>query len=127
MRDDKLTELIFSQQLVSVMSCAKWRKVAQALTSHPAFTPTVRLRYLDGYAPTGFTHLDWEWVRQGDTRVIRWMDINPICRERVGQPTAGQQADFSNWVREMLLKQSIPFTEDSGLFRIDAYLQPAAS
>lgn len=58
MRDDKLTQRLFDQQLVSVMNRTKWRELARVLTSREDFAPTVRLGYVDGHAPTGFSHLD---------------------------------------------------------------------
>jgi len=125
MRKDKLTELIFAQQLVSVMNQTKWWELAEVITSHRDFTPTVRLGYVDGYAPTGFSRLDWEWVKLGDTRIIKWVEIDPVRYDWVGRLVTEQQTDFSDWVRESLLKHSIPFVQADGLFRIDAYLQPS--
>lgn len=65
-------------------------------------------------------------MKLGETRIIKWLEIDPVCREWVGRLVAEQQTDFSDWVRESLLKHSVPFAEANGLFRIDAYLQPAA-
>jgi hypothetical protein len=121
---DKLTEQIFDRQLVSVMNRTKWQRVAQTLTSNPVFNPQTRVQYLDGYVG-GFSHEDWDWVKSGDTRVIEWMDIDPIKREHIGRLVEPAQSDFSNWVREALTSYSIPFVEADGLFRINGYLQPS--
>lgn len=125
MHDDKLTQLIFSHQLVSVMNRTKWRELADAMTSNEAFNPTVRVSYVDGYKPAGFSHLDWEWVRRGDARIIKWIEIDPVRRSYVGRLVKQQAMDFSDWVRECLLQHSIPFVESEGIFRVNGYLQPA--
>ncbi len=124
MRKDKLTQLIFDQQLVSVMNRTKWRELAKVLTSNEEFTPGIRLGYLDGYESTGFCGLDWEWVKFGESRVIKWLEISPIRRDYIGRLVKKQETDFSDWVRCSLTEYTIPFTESEGIFRIDAYLQP---
>jgi hypothetical protein len=125
-KDDKLTELIFSRQLVSVMNRTKWRELATVITSRDDFTPKVRVRYVDGYAPEGFSYLDWEWVRLGDARVIERLDIDPIKREYVGRLVKQVETDFSEWIRQVLSQHSIAFEEVDKSFRINAYLLPSS-
>jgi hypothetical protein len=125
MKSDKLTEFIFAQQLVSVMNRTKWRELAHILTSNEQFIPNVRVGYVNGYEATGFARLDWEWVKFGDSRVIKWLEIDPIKRENIGRLIEQKTTDFSEWVRISLLSHSIPFTEIDSLFRIDGYLQPS--
>jgi len=124
MRNDKLTQLIFDQQLISVMNRTKWRELAKALTSNKELTPDVKLGYLDGYESTSFCSLDWEWVKFGESRVIKWLEISPVRRDYIGRLVKEQETDFSDWVRSSLAEYTIPFTESGGTFRIDAYLQP---
>ncbi|AII51693.1 DUF6678 family protein, partial [Hymenobacter sp. APR13] len=125
MQNDKLTEFIFANQLSSVMNRTKWKELAQEMTSHPEFNPEVRIKYLDDpVAGSSFCHLDWEWVKLGDARIIEWIEIDSTRRTYVGQLVDKSTSDFSSWVRQALCKHSIPFDEAEGIFRINGYLKP---
>lgn len=124
MQEDLLTKHIHAQQLASVMNRTKWRELAGAMTSNPEFEPLVRVRYVDTGAISGFSHHDWQWTRTGDTRIIEWMDLDPIRHDRVGRLVDDRTTDFTPWLREALQKHSIPFAEENGLFRIYGYLRP---
>jgi hypothetical protein len=124
-KPDRLTELIISRQLVSVMNKTKWKEVANALTSNEAFVPDVRVKSAYNEQPSGFCGYDWELIRHGESRDIEWMDIDPMKREYVGRLVERQKTDYSDWVREALSGHSIPFVEANGLFRITGYLQPS--
>ncbi|MET4108496.1 DUF6678 family protein [Hymenobacter sp. UYP22] len=125
MQNDKIMEFIFANQLASVMNRTKWKELAQEMTYHPEFNPEVRIKYvndeLTGYS---FYHLDWEWVKSGDVRVIEWMEIDSTRRTYVGRLVDKSTVDFSSWVRQALRKHSIPFDETEGIFRINGYLKP---
>lgn len=125
MQNDKLTEFIFANQLSSVMNRTKWKELAREMTSNPEFNPEVRIKYIDdeltGYS---FYHLDWEWVKFGDARIIEWMEIDSSRRVYVGRLVNKSTSDFSAWVRQSLQKHSIPFDETEGIFRINGYLKP---
>jgi hypothetical protein len=116
---------IQANQLASAMNKTKWRKLAAAMTSNPDFEPEVRVRHLlDKEEPGGFTFLDWEWVKYGETRGIEWMELHPIRRDYVGRLVADKQTDFTQWLRAALLGQSIPFEEADGIFKIRGYIRP---
>ncbi|MDF9795358.1 hypothetical protein OKW21_000621 [Catalinimonas alkaloidigena] len=123
-KTDFLTKLIFSRQLVSVMNRTKWKELADEMTSNQDFNPKVRIKYLEDELPLGFSHLDWEWVKFGDSRVIEWMEIDSVKREYVGRLIDDKEKDYSEWIRKRLKANSIPFDESDGIFRILGYLSP---
>ncbi|GAB3827822.1 DUF6678 family protein [Hymenobacter jeollabukensis] len=127
MKEDPLTAFIYANQLASVMNQTKWRELADALTSNPAFEPEVRVQYLLDDRPDGFGLLEWDSVRHRDSRFIEWMDIDPVRRQRVGRLVDDTRTDFTPWVKSALERHSIPFTEQDGLFRIYGYLRPNAA
>ena len=108
--NDPIAKYIEANQLASAMNRTKWRNLAFAMVSNPAFIPQVREKHLlDKEEPTGFTFLDWEWVKYGETRGIDWLELSPIRRDYVGRLVADHQTDFSEWLRATLLSHSIPF------------------
>lgn len=123
-KNDKLTKLIFDRQLVSVMNQTKWREFASAMTSNPAFIPTAKVTYIDGYV-SDFSYLDWECIRLGENRMFEKIDIDPIKREYIGRLVSQAETDFSEWVKQALNQYSIPFEKIDGIFRINGYLTPA--
>jgi hypothetical protein len=127
MKEDFITKIIHANQLSSVMNKTKWKEVASEMTSNTKFNPTVSIKYLDEEVLSGFTHLDWEWVKFGDARVIEWMDISSIKHDYVGRLVDDRETDFAPWLRQALQKHSIPFSEDNGIFRIYGYLRPNGS
>ena len=94
------------------------------MTSNQEFYPKVRIKILQDELPTGFSHLDWEWVKFGNSRVIEWMEIDSVKREHVGRLVDGKEKDYSEWIRRRLNTNSIPFDESDGIFRVLGYLNP---
>lgn len=124
---DLIAEYINSNQLASAMNKTKWQKLAAAMTSNSDFEPQVRVKHLlDKEEPAGFTFLDWEWVKYGETKWIDWMELDPIRRDYVGRLVDDKQTDFTGWLRASLMGQSIPFEEFDGIFKIRGYIRPNA-
>lgn len=93
---DPVADYIIEKQLASAMNKTKWRKLAAAMTSSHVFEPQVRVKHLlDKDEPAGFTFLDWEWVKYGETKWIDWMELHPIRRDYVGRLVDDKQADFT--------------------------------
>ena len=125
--NDPVANCIQANQLASVMNKTKWRKLASAMTSNCDFEPEVRVKHLlDKEEPGGFTLLDWEWVKYGETNWIDWMELSPIRREYVGRLVDDKQTDFTEWLRTALRSQSIPFEETDGIFTVRGYIWPNA-
>lgn len=125
--DDPVANYIEANQLASAMNKTKWRKLATAMTSNSDFEPQVRVKHLlDKEEPAGFTFLNWEWVKHGETKWIDWMELSPIRRDYVGQLVPHNQTDFTEWLRVTLMGQSIPFEESDGIFKIRGYIRPNA-
>ena len=123
--EDSISAYINSHQLASAMNKTKWRKLAVAMTSKPDFEPQVRLKSLfDEEEPGGFTFLDWEWVKRGETNWIDWMELDPIRRDYVGRLVTDKQTDFAEWLKATLLAQFVPFEETDGIFKVRGYIWP---
>lgn len=123
--EEKYLKFINENQLVSVMNKTKWSELADAMTSGIDFEPIVRLKYLlDADAMPGFSLLDWEWVRDGNTRCIEWMDIDPIKREHTGQLIPDKETDFSAFVIEKLKENNIPYSIENCIYRVWGYTYP---
>lgn len=121
---DPISAYVNNHQLASVMNKTKWRELAALMTSNPEFNPLVRVRHLlDETQVTGFAHLDWEWVKFGETNWIEWMEIDPIRRDYAGRLVNDKEVDFIEWVRATLRSMTIPFEED-GIFKIRGYIRP---
>ncbi|MFD2718384.1 DUF6678 family protein [Hymenobacter monticola] len=124
---DPVADYINANQLASAMNKTKWRKLATAMTSNPDFEPQVREKHLlDKVEPAGFTFLDWEWVKSGETKWIDWMELSPIRKDYVGRLIDDKQTDFTEWLRAALIGQSIPFEEIDGIFKVRGYIWPNA-
>ncbi len=108
------------------MNKTKWRELAKLMTSNYDFNPVVRIKYLLDNTLGGFSHLDWEWVKLGDSREIEWLEIDPIRRDYVGRLVTTKELDFTEWVRAALLSKTIPFDETDGILKIRGYIRPNA-
>jgi hypothetical protein len=104
-------KFIADNQLASFMNKTKWCELANAFTSNEKFEPEVRLKYLrDKDAMPGFSLLDWEWVRSGESSCIEWMDIDPIKRVRQGRLIKDKEYDFSSFVESTLKELNIGYS-----------------
>lgn len=123
---DLIAPHINNNQLASVMNKTKWRELAELMTSNNDFSPVVRVKYLLDNELGGFSHLDWDWMKFGDSREIEWLEIDPMRRDYVGMLVNKKEFDFTEWVRAALLSKTIPFDETDGIFKIRGYIRPNA-
>ena len=115
-------KFIADNQLASFMNKTRWRELADAFTSNKEFEPEVRLKYLrDEEAMPGFSLLDWEWVRSGESSCIEWMDIDPIKRVRQGQLVQDKEYDFSPFVESTFKELNIGYSIEEGKYRVWGY------
>jgi hypothetical protein len=114
-------KFINDNQLASFMNKTRWRELADELTSNDDFEPKVRLKYLRQENMTGFTLLDWEWVRSGESSCIEWMDIDPIKRVRQGQLVKDKEYDFRMYVESTLKELHIKYTIEDEMYRVWGY------
>ena len=108
------------------MNKTKWRELAELMTSNNDFNPVVKIKYLLDEELGGFTHLDWNWVKSGDSREIKSIEIDSIRRDYIGKFVKAKEVDFTEWVRASLLSKTIPFEETDGIFTIRGYIRPNA-
>ncbi len=123
---DLIAPYVNCHQLASAMNKTKWRELAVLMGSNKDFNPVVRIKYLLDDGISGFTHLDWEWVKFGDAREIEWMEIDSIRRDYVGRLVEKEEVEFTDWIRAALLSKSIPFEETDSIFKIRGYIRPNA-
>lgn len=102
-------KFINDNQLASFMNKARWRELADRFTSNDGFEPKFRFKYLRQENMTGFTLLDWEWVRSGESSCIEWMDIDPIKRVRQEQLVKDKEYDFCIFVESTLKELHIRY------------------
>ena len=114
-------KFINDNQLASFMNKTRWRELAVEFTSNDDFEPKVRLKYLRQENMTGFTLLDWEWVRSGESSCIEWMDIDPIKRVRQGQLVKDKEYDFRIFVESILKELHIKYTIEDEIYRVWGY------
>jgi len=103
------------------MNKTKWRELAISLTSNAKFEPKVSIKILGELSPSGFSHLDWEWVKHGSSSCIEWIMIDPIKREYLGKLVSDRETDFSEFVEQSLRGSNIPYTVDSGFYKVWGY------
>jgi hypothetical protein len=84
-----------------------------------------RFKFLrDTEAEISFSFADWECVCKGDSSCIEWMEIDPIMKERRGQLMPDKETDFSEYIGSQLSGSNIPYSIESGKFRVWGYFYP---
>lgn len=125
--DKRIREIILREGLTSVMNATKWRELAVALGAMRRDGPTVRLKYVYEELPNpGFSHLDWEWVKDGSPEVIEWMEIDPVFRTHRGQLIADHEEDLSDAVVAALKAHGIPFSREGSILKVWGYVRSGA-
>jgi len=113
--------------LVSVMNNSRWNALVEAITSNSDFRPMARFKFLrDSSAEVNFSFADWECVCKGDSSCIEWIEIDPIKRERRGQLMQDKETDFSKYIGSQLSGSNIPYSIESGKFRVWGYFYPGS-
>lgn len=103
------------------MSRTKWKRLADAVAS---LNPNVSVKFLDDEMPTGFSCLDWEWVKFGETSHIEWMEIDPIQRIYQGKLIANKEIDLSSDLAIIFGASNTPFSRENGGFKVWGYITP---
>ncbi len=101
--------------------------MANELTSNKELEPKVRLKYLGDCNPMpGFSYLDWEWVKHGESSCIEWMDIDPLKKERLGKLIPDKEADISGFIETSLKNAKVKYSLEENKYRVWGYaaIQP---
>ena len=120
--DAAILKLINDKSLASVMSNTKWKRLAESIAS---LNPEVRVKYLNDEKPSGFSHLDWEWVKFGETAFIEWIEIDPIRRIFQGKLIANKEIDLSSDLEIIFRTANTPFSREGHLFKVWGYITPS--
>ena len=123
-----ILNIINEKQLSSIMSNTKWRRLATVLTSNDEFEPKVWLKYLQDKHPNkGYSLLDWEWVKHGESSCIEWMVIDPVKSQHRGQLVKPTLTDYSEYIESCLQKCSIPYSMEEQHYKVWGYIHPGTS
>lgn len=114
-----IIDYLQKEGMVSLMNATKWRELALALQGFKGSGPKVRTKYLmDEGSGTGFCHLDWEWVKKGDTITIEWLEIDPINKTFRGLLVSDLEEDCREFIFNTLKKVGVPFSMEGPYFKI---------
>ena len=120
--NEKNLKFIFEEGLASYMSQTRWCALANELTSNRELEPKVRVKYLRDKDPMpGFSYLDWEWVKFGESSCIEWMDIDPIRKERLGKLIPDKETDISNFIEKSLKNAKVKYSLEQNKYRVWGY------
>lgn len=121
---DKITGYLHREGMISLMSASKWRRLAVALENIVKDGPRVRVKYLlDDKPGPGFAHLDWEWLKEGDTIVIEWLEIELVQSTHQGALVPPVQSDISASVRSALKTAAVPFSQEGDVLRVWGHIK----
>ena len=115
-----ILKLINEHNLISVMNNTKWKKLAIAIESDAQKEPCVSVKFLYEQEPTGYSLMDWDLGVHNCT-LFEWVDIDPIKRIRIGGLVPDKEIDLTSSVLEMLNSNNIPYSIESGMYRVWGY------
>jgi hypothetical protein len=124
---DRLRRYIQREQLTSVMSDTKWRRLLAVIDSLPF---GVRFRCQDVREPVR-EQAGWDPDRYhvfgGDLAGIEWLEINARFEIPRGQLVAPEVRDHSAELRQALTAANVPFSIENGNVRVWGYTRPGRS
>jgi hypothetical protein len=116
-----------TEGMLSLMNATKWRELAFVLESFKGYGPKVCTKYLlDEASGQGFCHLDWEWLKSGDTIAIEWLKIDPIHRTFRGLLVSDLEEDCRDVIFKTLKEIGVPFTLDGPYFKVWGHVKSDA-
>ncbi len=126
MNEDYL-KTINKLQLTSVMNKTKWQKLANAIIELQDFDPLIKVKYLNDNHEYGYSCLNWEYVKQEDSKYIQWLNIDPVKKVYVGQLIPHKEIPFHERIVKILQDNNIPYSIEDGMYRVWGYLEPSQS
>ncbi|ABD79692.1 DUF6678 family protein [Saccharophagus degradans] len=119
--NEETLQYLEANSLTSFMNKTKWNELANGLTSNEQFEPVVSIKILREKEASGFSLLDWEWVKHGNSSCIEWIEIDPIKRESIGRLVKPRETDYSEFVLSVLLKFNIPYSVNGNNYLVRGY------
>lgn len=124
---ERLRRYIQREQLMSVMSDAKWQRFMTAIEGLPF---SVRYRRQDVREPVR-EHAGWDMDRyhvfSGDLESIEWVELNARVEIPRGHLIPPKVQDRSDELRQALSAANVPFSIENGNVRIWGYTRPGRS
>lgn len=125
--DKRILEHVQREGMAPLMNSTKWRELAFALTSIKRVGPKVRVKYLLDEEPcSGFTHLDWEWVKHGETSILEWLEIDPVYKTFQGRLIPEKEEDLSEAIFAALKAVGVPFSMEGKLYKVWGYVRASS-
>jgi hypothetical protein len=114
-----IIDYLQNEAMVSLMNATKWRELALALEKFNGTGPKVCTKYLmDEKSGSGFCHMDWDWVKNGDTITIEWLKIDPIHKTFRGLLVSDLEEDCSDFFFKTLKEVGVQFSMDGQYFKV---------
>ena len=114
-----IIDYLQKEGMASFMNATKWRELAVALEGLKGTGPKVRTKYLmDEESGSGFCHMDWGWVKNGDTITIEWLEIDPIHKTFRGLLVSDLEDDCTSFIFDTLKKIGVPFSMEGPYFKV---------
>lgn len=110
--DKRILEHVQREGMASLMNSTKWK---------------VRVKYLLDEEPcSGFTHLDWEWVKHGETSILEWLEIDPVYKTFQGRLIPEKEEDLSEAIFAALKAVGVPFSMEGKLYKVWGYVRASS-
>lgn len=122
--DQRVWNHLQSESIASLMNATKWRELATCVEQISHGQLLTRVKCLLDESPSGFACFDWEWVRNGDTSIIEWLEIDPILRTFRGRLVPDKIEDLSVLVESVLRAVGVPFSAEGQCFRVWGHVRP---
>ena len=106
------------------MNATKWRELALRMEAIQRGELLTRVKYLLDESPSGFTCLDWDWVKSGDASIIEWLEIDPVFRTHRGRLIADRTEDLTDRVAAALREVGVPFSAEKNVLKVWGHVRP---
>lgn len=116
--DKHTLEYLSQHNMASLMNSTKWRELAVALQRVERGGPRVRLKYLRDAPSPGFAHLDWEWVKYGETSIIEWMEIDTRYTSHRGRLVQPEEKDLGEAIAATLRAVGVAFSREGHIIKV---------
>ena len=121
---ERLCRYIQREQLTSVMSDAKWRRLLAVIDDLPF---PIRFR-AQGVCEPAREHAGWDPDRYhvfgGDLAAIEWVELSARAEIPRGRLVAPEVRDRSDELRRALAAANIPFSIENDNIRVWGYTRP---
>lgn len=124
--DKRVLGYLRKERMASLMNATKWRELALRLETIGRGRLPIRVKCVLDASASGFACLDWEWVKNGDTSIIEWIEVDPVLRTPRGRLVPDSTEDLTDLIRCALMDVGVPYSEEGGFMRVWGHVRPDA-